>query len=303
MEQSAIQINIQRFTIHDGPGIRTEIFLKGCPLRCRWCSNPEGQNAHPEPGVYRSRCISKKECGDCLSVCPYPDAIRFSRGKIQAIDRGICDGCMKCAEICWGEAIREWGKRITVSEAMAVIRRDRAFYEKSGGGVTLSGGDPLVWADFAAALFSACRKEKIHTCVESTLYFDWSVIEKVLPVTDLVIADLKHMDTEKHREYTGVGNERILENLERLSKEKIPIVVRIPVIPGFNDDAENLDAAAAFLLKNMNGNVRTLQLLSFMRLGEEKYRSLNREYEMRDLKFNRKSFIFHILEICRKTIL
>lgn len=282
--------NIQHYTIHDGPGIRTELFLKGCPLRCKWCSNPEGLDRKIQPGVYKKKCISEKKCGLCVSVCPHKDALQFNRGKLTSIDRDICDSCMKCVDICPSDAIRAWGREITVDEAMEEILRDRGYYERSGGGVTVSGGEPLLQADFVAELFRACRDEGIDTCCESCMHAEPSQVQKVLPLTDLWIADLKTMDTEKHRWCTGAGNERILDNLKMLALSDVELILRIPVIPGFNDNMENMEQTADFILNELGGRVRTLQLLSFMRLGEEKYASLGMPYEMKDVRFRRDHF-------------
>lgn len=290
-----IVFNIQRFTIHDGPGLRTELFLKGCPLRCRWCSNPESQRLRPEVGVYRSKCIGRKVCRACCEVCPKGEELfRFTVGKLAGIDRSRCTDCLRCLDECPSDALKRWGERMTVEQCMDIIRRDLGYYEKSGGGVTVSGGDPLVQADFVQALFEACRREGIHTCCESTLHIKWSEIEKVLPYTDLFISDLKHMDSAIHKEYTGAGNELVLENLERLTAAGHDLILRIPVIPGINDDKDNIEASADFILNRLHGRVRTLQLLSFMRLGEEKYRSLGRDYPMEKLHFRRQSFQKHV---------
>lgn len=290
MEQKGIVFNIQRFTIHDGPGLRTELFLKGCPLRCDWCSNPESWLPYIQPGVYRKKCISLKKCGDCKEVCPQENTFNFYRGKLKTIDRNICKNCMKCADVCPSEAIKQWGKEMTIEECMEVIRKDKGYYERSGGGVTVSGGDPLVQSDFVAGLFKKCKEENIETCCESTFYATWENIEKVLPYTDLIITDIKHMDSEKHKKYTGVPNKLILENLKKLAEKKYDIILRIPVIPNVNDDMENIEATADFILNEMNGSIRTLQLLSFMRLGEEKYESLGIPYKMSDVRVNRCSF-------------
>lgn len=288
--ERGIVFNIQRYTIHDGPGIRTELFLKGCPLKCRWCSNPESHKAYRQPGVYQTKCIGEETCGSCRTVCERADCLNFQDGHLVSIDREACTNCMKCTESCPADAIKQWGMELSVEEAMETIRKDRSYYESSGGGVTLSGGEPLVQDRFSAALLRACKEEGIHTCMETTLYADWKVIEEMLPVTDLFIADLKHMDSEAHKIYIGAPNEKILSNLERLSGTGKPIILRIPVIPGVNDSPDNIRASADFILEKLHNRIERLQLLEFMRLGEEKYQSLGMPYPMKDLDVDKDAF-------------
>lgn len=295
--EKGIVFNIQRFTIHDGPGIRTELFLKGCPLRCEWCSNPESWRRNTEVGIYASKCISKEKCGVCENVCPVEGAINFENGMIESINRDLCTNCMKCSNSCPSDSIKAWGKMMTVEECMEIIRKDRGFYDKSGGGVTVSGGDPLVQSDFVMELFKACKQENIQTCIESTFYAKWEQIEKVLPYTDLIISDIKHMNSEIHKKHTEVDNHLILENLQKLANDGREMILRIPVIPNVNDDMENIEKTADFIIDKLNGKVRTLQLLSFMRLGEEKYQSLGIEYKMKDWNIDRKKFQDHVNKI------
>lgn len=297
LSHQGIVFNIQRFTIHDGPGLRTELFLKGCPLRCRWCSNPESWSPRIQPGIYKSKCISRKKCGLCEESCPHPEALLFTRGKLTKLDSSICTNCLACCDACPSEAIKQWGMPMSIEECMTEIRKDIGYYERSGGGVTLSGGEPLMQSDFAAELLKACREEQIHTCLESTFHAHWSEIEKVLPYADLLISDIKHMDPDSHKNWTGVSNQLILSNLERLASLNRELILRIPVIPGVNDDMANIEATADFILHNLNGKIRTLQLLSFMRLGEEKYTSLGIPYAMSDTRVNRKSFQKHVNEL------
>lgn len=291
MEPTGIVFNVQRFTIHDGPGMRTEFFLKGCPMRCQWCSNPESQRQAMELGIYKTKCLGDQVCGDCQKVCPSPGTLLFRDGKLAAIDYRKCTNCMACLNICPNDTIKPWGKEMTVGECMEIIRKDRGYYEGSGGGVTISGGDPLLQCDFAAALFKACKEEGFHTCFESDFHNVWAPVAKVLPYSDMFIADIKHLDSHIHKQRTGVPNEMILANLIRLSQQGKPIILRIPVIPGFNNTQENMDATADFILSKMNGHVRTLQLLSYMRLGEEKYASLNRPYPMTGLQWTREELV------------
>lgn len=297
MLQQGIVFDIQRFTIHDGPGLRTELFLKGCPLRCKWCGNPESWSPKIEFGVYKSKCISQKKCGLCEKVSSEEGALRFYRGQLVSIDCQKPEDSFACAEVCPAEAIKQWGKQMSVEECMEIIRKDQDYYQQSGGGVTVSGGEALLQSDFVAELFQICKEEGIHTCFETSCYGNWKEVKKVLPYTDLWISDIKHINTDIHRTYTGVHNWLILENLKKLTEQEKELILRIPVIPNVNDDWENIEATADFILTELEGRVRTLQLLSFMRLGEEKYQALGIPYEMKQVKMNRKSFQKHIEKI------
>ncbi len=295
MEQGTV-FNIQRYTINDGPGIRTEIFMKGCPMRCKWCSNPESQRVATEPGVYSSKCISMDKCGLCITACRQ-QALFFAGGSIVGIDRDRCIGCLKCAGSCPSEAIRAWGRQMSLDEVMAVIEKDRSFYEKSGGGVTISGGEPLLQKGFTCSILKACKDEGIHTCLESTFCTDRETAVTAAEYADLLISDIKHMDSGMHKKYTGRGNETILANLEFLAELGHDMILRIPVIPGINDDMENIRKTADFINENIGARLNVLQLLSFMRMGEEKCKSLGRRYEMDKFEFDREEFQKRVGEI------
>ena len=268
--------NIQRFSIQDGPGIRTTVFLKGCPLRCLWCSNPESQNSFFEV-VHRDTICRK--CGRCIEVC--------TAGAISLTDKGtktnrkLCTNCGKCVEACIYGARRFYGEKKTVEEVYREVIRDKPFYQNSGGGVTVSGGEPLLQADFVAELFKHLRESGIHTCLDTCGYANANSWEKVLPYTDLVLYDLKMIDTQAHRKLTGKSNDKILAGIKLVAELKIPVIVRIPVITGANDSEENMKATARFCIDT---NINEVNLLPYHRFGESKYSMLDRRYRLGDLR-------------------
>jgi pyruvate formate lyase activating enzyme len=268
--------NIQRFSIQDGPGIRTTVFLKGCPLRCLWCSNPESQNSFFEV-THRDMVCQK--CGRCVEVCT-AGAISLT-GEGTEIDRKKCISCGKCIEVCVYGARRFYGEKKTVEEVYREVIRDKPFYQNSGGGVTASGGEPLSQADFVAELFKRLRETGVHTCLDTCGYADADSWEKVLPYTNLVLYDLKIMDSKAHDEWTGKPNEKILGGIKLAAESKVPVIVRIPVIPGANDSEENMKAAARFCT---GIGIHEVNLLPYHRFGESKYAGLDRRYRLVDLR-------------------
>lgn len=265
--------DIRRYSIHDGPGIRTTVFFKGCPLHCAWCHNPESQSGRPELMLHPARCIG---CGACAGVCPN-GAIHSVAGR-WLTERTQCTACGRCAEACYAEARQVVGRAYTVDEALAAIERDRAFYAQSGGGVTFSGGEPLAQPDFLLELLRACQSAGLHTALDTCGFAAWEQFERVLPYVDLVLYDLKLMDEDRHRQYTGVSNRRILANLQRLCASGKPVWLRMPLIPGVNDDAANLTAAAAFAAA-LPGRP-SLNLLPYHNAAEAKYAGLGLPYRL-----------------------
>jgi pyruvate formate lyase activating enzyme len=277
--------DIQRFTVHDGPGIRTALFFKGCPLRCLWCSNPEGIASEPQVGVFSKDCIGTEACGWCLRVCTArrPDGapvIQVEDGKVAGIDRAYCTSCMECAEICPNDSLRAFGQKWTVEGLMDVILADRSYYQKSGGGVTLGGGDPLRQWRFVRELLRECKRYGIHTCVESELHCSQGAVDAILPYVDLVLTDIKHLDPLLHRRYTGRGNALILNNIKHIVAQGVDVVLRIPVIPGHNDSEEHVAAVGRWVETELGNRIKQLQLLPYRILGKEKYAALGVAYPM-----------------------
>ena len=256
---------IKRFAVHDGDGIRTTVFLKGCPLRCVWCHNPEGLNTPPQLAFYPHKCIS---CGECVAVCP-AGAHRIAEGRHQ-FDSTRCLACGECAEVCLGEALTLYGRDMTVDELLPRLLEDREFYDNSGGGVTLSGGECLTHADFCAELLRQLKAEGIRKAVDTCGDVPRVALDKVIPYTDIFLYDLKAMDAEVHRRCTGRDNFRILDNLRYLNERGCDIEIRIPFVPDFNDG--EIAAMAAFLSELPH--IRGVRLLPYHNYAASKYEAL-----------------------------
>lgn len=269
--------DIKRFAVHDGPGIRTTVFLKGCSLRCAWCHNPEAIRSRPEVAFYSQRCI---DCGACVEACQHGAREVADSGE-RVHHREACIVCGECVDVCYAEALVMHGREVSVEEVLDDVRKDASFYEESGGGVTFSGGEPLLQGAFVTALLKQCKSEGFHTAVDTCGMVRWEAFEKALPYVDMFLYDVKHMDAKRHREYTGASNEQILENLRRLDNHNVAIEIRMPIIPTFNDDRETVEAAAA-LLGSLN-SITAVRILPYHRLAGEKYISLGYENTLPDV--------------------
>ena len=267
--------NIQKFSLHDGPGIRTTVFMKGCSMACKWCSNPESINRNPEIMIYDVRCIG---CKKCAEACP-AGAIAFTE-KGREIDWDMCDNCLKCAQVCPSKAIECVGTYMTVDEVVKKVEDDRAFYENSNGGMTVSGGEATVQSGIIAELLKNCRSKGIHTALDTTGYAQWKDIESVLEHVDLVLIDIKHMDSRMHKKGTGVGNEIILENAAKIAA-RVRTWLRIPLIPHYNDSESNIKKVAEFATAI---GVEKVSVLPYHELGSSKYPKLGRVYPMEGTK-------------------
>lgn len=278
IHQKGIIFNIQKYSLHDGAGIRTIIFLKGCSLICRWCSNPESQELLPQLGYNPDKCLTTDECSRCGNVCPEDALSPRGDGRI-TIDWDLCTKCLKCSYACPTKALNVYGYEITVDEAVNRVEEDSMFYLRSGGGMTLSGGEPLFQGRFAISLLREARKRRIHTCIETCGNVSWAILEEAARYLNEVYYDLKVMDTAKHKEFTGFDNVLIKKNLERLTQQfpELPVKVRIPVIPGFNDSEEAILEILKFIEPMPNA---THELLQYHRLGTPKYNYLGRSYPM-----------------------
>jgi pyruvate formate lyase activating enzyme len=302
MNTADLVFNIQRFSLHDGPGIRTTVFLKGCSMQCFWCHNPEGQHPESELRYFPERCIA---CGQCVTACPN-QAHEMHNG-VHVFLREHCDLSAKCVETCYSRALQIEGRVMTVAEVMGEILADKSFYESSGGGVTLSGGEPALNKEFARDILAECKKHQLHTAVETCGEIPWTSLEVLLPHTDLIMMDIKHVDPFKHRRATGQPNDRILANARQLAGTPTTIIFRTPVVPSVNDTEEEVRQIALFIreLKEIrarsghNGGI-TYELLAFHKLAAGKYPSLGLDYEARDIEPPSKEHMTTLLHVARQ---
>ncbi|MDX1284074.1 MAG: glycyl-radical enzyme activating protein [Draconibacterium sp.] len=258
--------DIQRFALHDGPGIRTVVFLKGCPLSCKWCSNPESLIIEPQLSYAKEKC---RDVENCISVCP--EGV-FSNNFWKAkVDFDDCNGCRKCVEVCPSEALKVYGIKTTTEDVLETVKRDSDFYKNTGGGLTLSGGEPLYQFDFALDLLIKAKKENIHTCIETSGYVSMERMKQVIPFTDLFLFDYKMTNDSQHQYYTGVSNEKILENLDMILEKGAQVVLRCIVIPGVNDNREHFKAIADL---SKHKNIQQVEIMPYHEYGKHKYEQL-----------------------------
>ena len=293
-EETGIVFNIQRFSTEDGPGIRTTVFVKGCPLRCIWCHNPEGISFNPELVWYDVRCIGAR---DCLRACPKDALVLTPEG--MAIKRDSCDCCGLCEEACPAAAIEVVGKEYTVEEVLDVVERDKVFYETSGGGVTIGGGEPAAQYEFSVDLMVRCRDKGIHSAVDTCGHVSEDKIGGLVEAADLVLYDIKLMNEERHRELTGVGVKRILDSARMISEMGKPMWIRTPIIPGCTDSSENIREISRFIAKDLT-TVERYDLLAFNNTCVPKYRRLDREFPLKDAELVTKEVMETLAEVARR---
>ena len=265
MEITGILLDTKRFAVHDGPGIRTAFFTKGCPLKCLWCHNPESVASQPQTGFFSHLCRS---CGSCLDVCP-AGAHLMENGK-HRFSHELCVKCGECESVCPGSAMKLYGKKVTVDEALAVALEDRDFYTESGGGITVSGGEPLVQKEFTLSLFKKAKAEGLHTALDTCAFVPRRSLEEALAVTDMFLVDFKHADSEQHKLLTGQPNELIKSNLEFLSQQKVRIEIRIPFVPAYNDG--EIEGIARFIAPMKH--ITKIRLLPYHNYAGSKYEAL-----------------------------
>jgi pyruvate formate lyase activating enzyme len=276
---TGLVFNIQRYAIHDGSGVRTLVFMKGCPLGCEWCSNPEGQKSRPEIGFMAGRCVGAEICkARCVEACPEKGISLSGEGK-PVIDRESCVPCHDCSEACYYGALELMGREMTVEEVLTEVEKDRPFYRRSGGGVTVGGGEPLLQAGFVARLLKACQERHLHTALETSGFGSRRHLAELLEHVDLVYFDIKHMDPVRHQVLTGVPNRPILENVGAAisADRRYEVIIRITTIPGFNDSDDNVSATARFAA---DLGCEKIELLPFHRLGAGKYAQYGMEYRL-----------------------
>ena len=269
--------DIQRFSLHDGPGIRTNIYMKGCNMHCAWCHNPETIHHKRQLQFHQAKCMG---CGVCFAACASGALRAGEKGRIY--DEEKCTRCGKCADACVTHALAMIGWDMTVEEVLAQVRMDKAYYSRSGGGVTITGGEPLMQADFVAAVLDACRAEAIGCAVETNLSLPWSTVQKVTSRCDVVMFDIKILSPEAHLRWTGEEVSRVLSNAKKLDETGVSLIVRTPIIPGVNDDAESIRAIARFL--SQLHHLSYYELLPYNPLAAGKFHDLNWEYAFEDAK-------------------
>lgn len=274
--------NIQKYSLHDGDGIRTLVFLKGCPLACAWCSNPESQSFGPELLYTPDRCMGQSACDRCIGACD-SQALAWEDDAKLRVDRTRCDGCGACAPACPPRALEVSGDELSVSEVIRVVEEDDAFYVRSGGGLTVGGGEPMAQPGFTTALLAAAKHRGLDTAMETCGLCAWEALAATAPHLDRIFFDLKCIDSDKHKRYTGVSNHRILENFQRLRAQfpNTRVIVRTAVIPGVNDSEADIGAIASFIANA--GGAAAYELLPYHAFGEPKYRKLGRSYPLADV--------------------